>query len=45
MYLMNPEGNSLHSKKKKDSGNNILAETWGLGVEIVSKDNSCKWSH
>ena len=37
---MNPEGNSLHSKKKKkkDSDNNILAETWGLGVEIVSKD-------
>ena len=34
---MNPEGNSLHSKKKKDS-DNILAETWGLGVEIVSKD-------
>ena len=37
---MNPEGNSLHSKKKKKKtpDNNILAETWGLGVETVSKD-------
>ena len=35
---MNPEGNSLHSKKKKKDSDNILAETWGLGVEIVSKD-------
>ena len=36
---MNPEGNSLHSKKKKKTpDNNILAETWGLGVETVSKD-------
>ena len=38
---MKPAGNSLHSKKKKKKktpDNNILAETWGLGVETVSKD-------